>query len=94
MIKEIDHELAFAAPTHVGALVNITDVNENRVRVLPSPSADLRDASRQPAHIEISIVIRCRQNMTVQISRVQDRYAHGVGIERRRRTRQTWNGAD
>src|SRR5437660_12552802 len=83
MIEEINHQLAFAAQPHLGALINITDIDENRVSVLSAPPPNLRDATRQSAHIKVSVVIDRRQNVTVQIGRMQDRDADRIGRKRR-----------
>ena len=94
IIEQIDHQLALAAPSDVGALINITNVDQDRVWILPPPPADLRNAARQPTEVRISIVIGGRQNMAVDVRCVQDRDANSVGVERRCRLRQTGNCAD
>ena len=72
VIEKIDHQLALVSKAYLCALIDIADVDQDRVRILPPPSADLRDAARQTATISSSVVIRCRQNVAVQIRRVQD----------------------
>ena len=94
MIEQIDHQLALVAEADVGALIHVADVDQNRVRILLSPASDLRHAARQSAAIWVSVVVGRRQNMTVQIRRVQDRNTNRVGIERRSSARERRNGAD
>jgi hypothetical protein len=72
VIEKIDHQFALVSEAYVGALINVADIDEDRVRVLPPPSADLRDATRKTAAISSSVVIKCRQNMAMQIRCVQD----------------------
>src|SRR5438477_5127892 len=81
IIEEIDHEFAFAAQTDVGPLINITDVDQNRVAISPSPLVDLRDAPCQPSHSRSSLIVQGRQNVTVQIGCVQNGNRNCVGIE-------------
>src|SRR6266480_3408289 len=46
MIKEIDHQLALVAQTDVRPLRDVAHVDQNRIRILPSPSPSLRRATR------------------------------------------------
>ena len=94
MIEEIDHQRAVRAQADIGALVNVADVDQDRISILASPSPDLSNAAREPAEIGVSLVIAGGQNVPVQIGRVQDRDANGIGIECRNRTRQIWDRAD
>src|SRR4029077_4532277 len=82
VIEKIDHQFALVSKAHLCALIDIADIDQDRVRILPPPSADLRDATRQTAAISSSVVIRCRQNMAMQICRVQDRDADRVRLKR------------
>src|SRR5207247_10972194 len=68
--------------------------DENRVRILPPPSANLRDASGESAAIGRSVVVSRRQDMAVQIGSMQDRDANCVTIERGNSTRQSWRRGD
>src|SRR4029077_12650499 len=88
VIEKIDHQFALVSKAHLCALIDIADIDQDRVRILPPPSADLRDATRQTAAISGSVVIKCRQNMAVQIRRVQDRDANCVRLKRGSGTRQ------
>src|SRR3954467_9406771 len=83
VIEKIDHQFALVSEAHLCALIDVADIDQNRVRILPTPSPDLRDATRQTAAIRSSVVIRSRQNMAMQIRRVQDRNADSVLLERR-----------
>jgi hypothetical protein len=94
MIEQVDHQLTLGAQANIGALINITHVDQDRVWILLAPIPDLRHATRQTAEVRIPVVIGRGQNVPMQISRVQDRDGDGVGIEGRSRTRHTWNGAD
>src|SRR4029077_3449077 len=94
VIEKIDHQFALVSEAHLCALIDVADVDQDRVRILPTPSADLRDATRQTATISSSVVIRCRQNMAMQIRRVQDRDADRVRLKRRSGTRQRRNSAE
>ena len=95
MIEQIDHQLALVSQTDLGALIHVADVDQNRVWILPSPVPNLRHATRQPAAIRISVVIRGRQNVAVDVRCLQDRDANRVGVtQRRRRVRKSWRHAD
>jgi hypothetical protein len=72
MIKKIDHERAVGAQTDIGALINVADVNQDRISILPAPAPNLGDATREPAEISVSLVIARGQNVPMQIGRVQD----------------------
>jgi hypothetical protein len=65
MIEEIDHERAVRAQTDVSALVNVADVNQDRIPILPAPPPNLGDATREAAEVRISCVITRGQNMSV-----------------------------
>src|SRR5947199_5787458 len=71
MIKQIDHQLTFAMQADLGALIDVADVDQNRVWILSPPAPDLSDATRHPTAIGISIVIRRRRNVSVQLRRMQ-----------------------
>jgi hypothetical protein len=61
---------------------------------MPLPSADLRDATRHATAITSPVVIRRRQNVTVQIRRVQDGDANGVRLKRGGSTGQRGKSAE
>src|SRR5262249_34788655 len=82
VIEKIDHQFALISEAYVGALINVSDIDEDRVRILLTPVPNLRDATRQATTINCPVVIRCRQNMAVQIRRVQDRDADGFRLKR------------
>ena len=82
MIEQIDHQLAFGAQRNVGALINVADVDQNRVAILPPPTPDLGNASRQPAEIRCAVVIHRWQDVSVQIGGVQNRNRDRVGAWR------------
>ena len=46
MIEQIDHQLAFVAQTDIRPLIDIADVDQNRVRISPAPPANLRRTTR------------------------------------------------
>src|SRR2546423_10720239 len=52
------------------------------MRVLPAPAPNLGGATGKAAAVSSSVVIKCRQNVAVQIRRVQDRDADGVRLKR------------
>ena len=72
MIEQVDHQLALAAQSDIGALINIAHVDQDRVWILPAPMPDLRRATRQPAEVRVPVVVERRQNVPVQVSRVQN----------------------
>src|SRR4029079_2170097 len=49
--------------------------------MLPPPSPNLRDATRQTAAISSPVVIERRQNVAMQIRRVHDRDTNGVRLK-------------
>jgi hypothetical protein len=72
MVEEIDHQRTVGSQADIGALVNVADVDQDRISILPAPSTDLSDATREPAEIRVSLVIGGGQNVPVQIGRVKD----------------------
>jgi hypothetical protein len=72
MIEKINHQSALVSEAYVGALINVADIDKDRVWILPAPTPNLRNATRKAAAISSSVVIKCRQNVPVQIRRVQD----------------------
>ena len=94
MIEQIDHQLALAAQPNVRSLIHVADIDQDRVRTLLLPTPDLRDATRYSTAIRISVVIGSRQNMAMEVRRMQDRDANRVGIERRSRARQSRDRAE
>ena len=72
MIEEIDHERAVRAQTDVGSLVNVADVDQERIPILPAPPPNLGGATREAAEVRISCVIVRGQNVSVEIGRVED----------------------
>ena len=73
MIEEIDHQRAVCAQTDIGALIDVADVDQERVSILPAPAFDLRSAARDPAEVAVPEIIARRQDMSVEIGRVNDR---------------------
>jgi hypothetical protein len=55
------------------ALVDVADVDQRPVWIYALPLPDLRGAPRQATKIAATAVIACRQDVTVQVSGVQDR---------------------
>jgi hypothetical protein len=94
MIEQIDHQRALVSEADVSALVYVADVDQDRVGIFLLPAPDLRRAARQSAAICISIVVKGRQDMTVQIRCMQDRNTNRVGIERGSSTRESRDGAE
>src|SRR3989442_1407763 len=94
MIEEIDHQLAFAAQSDIGALIDIANIDQDGVVVLPAPSANLSNTPREAAHVRISVVVYCRKNMTMQIGRMQNGDANRIRIQWRPGMRQTGNRTD
>ena len=88
MIEKIDHERAVRAQTDVGSLVNVADVNQDRIPILPAPAPNLGDATREATEARISCVITRGQNVSVEIGRVENRDLNRVacraGAGRRR----------
>ena len=72
MIEEIDHERAVRSQADIRALINVADVDQDRIPILPSPAPNLGDATREAAEVRVSCVIARGQNVPVQIGRVQD----------------------
>jgi hypothetical protein len=72
MIEEIDHERAVRSQADIGPLINVADVDLDRISILTAPSPDLSGAPREPAEIRVSLVIGGGQNVPVQIGRVED----------------------
>jgi hypothetical protein len=83
MIEQVDHQTAARPKPDIGALVNISGIDQNRVRIFPAPPANLGHASGEPAHIRDAFVIQGRQNVTMQISGVENRYGDDIGTESR-----------
>src|SRR4029453_11105534 len=44
-----------------GALINVADIDQDGVRILPAPAPNLRDATRKATAISSPVVIRRRQ---------------------------------
>ena len=82
MIEQIDHQRALVSKAHVGALIYVADIDQDRVGIFTPPAPDLRCATRQSAPTWISVVVGGWQDMPVQVRRVQDRNTKRVGIER------------
>jgi len=72
IIEEIDHERAVRSQADIGALVDIADVDQDRISILASPSPDLSNAARKPAEIGVALVIGSGQNVSVEVGRVKD----------------------
>ncbi len=72
IIEEIDHERAVRSQADIGPLINVADVNQDRIPILPAPAPNLGDATREPAEVRISCVIARGQNVSVEIGRVED----------------------
>jgi hypothetical protein len=72
MIEEIEHEDAARSQADIGALVDIANVDQDRISILPSPSADLSGTTREPADIQVSLVISGRENVSVQVRRMKN----------------------
>src|SRR3989442_12702371 len=80
MIEEINNGCAVGAQADVSSLTNIVDVDQDRISILPSPSPDLRHAARETAEVRVSGVIARRQNMSMQIGRVENRDLNRVVV--------------
>src|SRR5262245_9161372 len=65
MVEQIDHERAIVSKADVSALVNVTDVDQYRVRIFTPPTFDLRRATRESAAIWTAIIINSWQNVTM-----------------------------
>ena len=72
MIEEIDHERAVRPQTDVSALIDIADVDQDRIPILTAPAFDLGRAAGEPAEIPVPDVIARRQNVSVQIGGVNN----------------------
>ena len=81
MIEELDHERAVGAQTDIGALINVADVDQDRISILPPPAPDLGGATRESAQVRVSCVIGRGQNVPVQIGSVKDRDLNDVAFE-------------
>ena len=80
VIEEIDHQCAVGAQADIGALINVTDVDQDRISILPAPASNLRDAARKAPEVRVSRVIARRQNVSVQIGRVENRDLNRVAV--------------
>jgi len=49
VIEEIDHQRAVRAQADVSTLINVADVDQDRISILPAPAPDLSDATRKSA---------------------------------------------
>ena len=78
-IEELDHHPALIGEGELRALIDVADVDQERVGIFLAPAPDLGDAARHPAKIAAPAIIDCRQNVTVQISRVQNGNGHRIG---------------
>src|SRR6266508_1464620 len=94
IIEQIDHQLALGPQPNICSLIHVADIDQDRVRILLLPTPDLRDATRQSTAVWISVVIGSRQNMAMEVRRMQDRDANRLGIERRSHARQSWDCAE
>ena len=92
MIEKIDHDGAVGAQADVGALVNVADVDQNRISILPPPSPDLCHAARESTQVGISCVIARRQDVPMQIGCVQDRDPNCLSDRSAHRPRNVWRG--
>src|SRR5205085_12316731 len=82
MIEHVDHQASPGSQANVGALVDISDVNQNRVRIFPPPPPQLGYAPRQSTQIGSSIITFGRQNVSMQIGGMQNRNRDDVRRER------------
>jgi len=73
MIEKVDHQRAVRAQTDIGPLINVADVDQERISILPAPAPNLGDATREAAEVRISCVIARGQNVSVEVGRVKDR---------------------
>ena len=71
-VEELDHHPALIGERELGALVDVANIDQERVWIFLPPAPDLRDATRHPAEIGAAVVIDCRQDMAMQIGRVQE----------------------
>jgi hypothetical protein len=46
VIKQIYNELPFAAQTDISSLINVSDIDQDGIPILPAPSPDLSDTPR------------------------------------------------
>ena len=67
-----------------GALVDVADIEEERVGIGPPPLADLRGATGEAAEVGMIVVIDRGQDVAVQIGGVEDGDRDGVGRRRPR----------
>ena len=79
-IEKFDHHPALVGKRELGALVDIADIDQERVRILGAPALNLRDAARHPPEIGAALVINRGQNMAVQIGGVEERNPDHVRI--------------
>jgi len=93
MIEQVDHQRAVCSQTDVGSLINVADVDQDRVLILPAPAPDLGCAARKATQICIPSIIGRGQNVSVQVGCVNDGDPDSVFVQRDRGSRDRRRGA-
>lgn len=88
-IEEGDHHPPFIAKRKLRPLVDVADVDQERIRIFPSPTSDLSGATGESAKIGTAVVIECRKDMTMEVGRVQNRQPDDIRGRQRSRAPST-----
>jgi len=95
MIEQVDHQRPVRAQADVGSLIHVASIDQNRISILPPPPPNLRHATCESAEVGVPRVIACRQSVSVQVRRVQDRNLNYiVATQRACRAGDLWRGAE
>ena len=78
-VEAADHGGAVRAQAELGALVDVADVEEERVGVLALPLADLRGAAGEAAEVAVAGVVGGGQDVAVEVGGVEDGDGDSVG---------------
>ena len=87
-VEAADHGRAARAQADFGALVNVADVEEERVGIGALPLADLRGATGQSAEVGVVVVIDGGQDVAVEVGGVENGDGDGIGLARPKRSGQ------
>ena len=71
-IEEIDHRPSLVPEPELRALIDVADIEQEGVWIFAAPGIDLGCAPGQAAEVGMALVIDRRQNMPMQIGRVQE----------------------
>src|SRR5262245_52475215 len=71
-IEELDHSSSLISEPKLGALINVSDIEEERIWTFATPGFYLGCAAREATEVGMPVVIDCRQDMAVQVGGVQE----------------------